>query len=116
MNCSFEACRRPISKADEPKRVEWRTGNDKGKFTFRVYGRGMPDGPLSEAVGTLVMVFHHKCHFAHKRRQALLEAKAADPSAQPGRATDWREQETAEVEDLIGEGHRDNRGAGAQGH
>ena len=38
------------------------------------------DGPLSEAVGTLVMVFHHKCHFAHKRRQALMEAKAADPS------------------------------------
>lgn len=110
MNCSFEACHRPLTKADMRRRIEYRQAPAGAKVKYFVFGEGMPDGNIDEATGPLAMTFHHKCHFAYQRRQQLIAAKAADPPAQQP-VTDWREQETADVEELVGEGNGGNRGA-----
>lgn len=103
-------CYTRITAADMPARYEWRkTGDD-----ITVHGKGLL--PLRDAPGRLVKACHNKCYHVHVKQLQLAEAKAADPSAQPRPEQDWRHQETVDVEDLPGyEGHRDHRGAGAQG-
>ncbi len=100
MICAWESCRRPVV-LDDTRRVEVRRQDDE---TLKAFGKGIPGYPLALAAGTLEQVFHYKCYFAYARRQYLLAAKEADPSLQ-NRETDWREQETCEVEDLS-EGYR----------
>jgi len=106
--CFFDACRRPITGADRRRRVEWHEVDGK-EFIF---GEGMPDGNLSDAAGPLVKTAHHKCYFASVKRAQLAAARADEAAVHPP-VTDWRDQETLDVEALTGEGHRGNRGAGA---
>lgn len=77
-----------------------------------VFGDGMPDGNLAGAHGPLAPggVLHRKCYFARQAQSRLAAAQAADPSVRPDHTPDWRYQETAGLEVLIGEGHRDHRG------
>lgn len=93
MICFWDS--KPVTAADMKRRFEWRRWKD---GTAHVYGTGAPDGPLSSARGELEKVSHYKCYHAWVKRQQLLDAKQADAPDQ--RETDWREQETANVEDL----------------
>lgn len=103
-------CHTAIRPADWAARYEWRKSGD----DILVYGKGLL--PLRDAPGRLVRVCHNKCFHVHVKQLQLAEAKAADPSAQPRPEQDWRHQETVDVEELSGnEGHRDHRGAGAEG-
>lgn len=104
-------CSRPIRGTDLNHRAEWRRDGD----VVKAYGEDAPDGPLSSASGRLLKVSHKKCFHAEKKRLELLEAKTADAGSQLPEESDWRHQETVEVEELTGEGHRANRGAGAAG-
>ncbi len=119
MICWFESCRRPISRAEEPKRAEWHRVDGQEK----IYGEGMPDGTLREADGPLIKTSHGKCYFAqHHRdqlasgaiawRQVLADARVEDP-VPPREHVDWRDQEAHDVEELTGEGYGADRGAGA---
>ena len=100
MKCFF--CTNLIGRNQEADRVEvWRSFSKVTGESFKVYGR-VPgaDGTLKQATGWFVRVYHHKCWLAEKRRKALADAKAADPSAHQGDSADWREPVTAEVEDI----------------
>jgi hypothetical protein len=107
--CFF--CFRAIIGNDLHHRAEWR----RTEGEVRVYGEDAPDGPLSAATGPLWRVSHKKCFHAEKKRLELLAAREADPGVQPAEVADWRHQEVVGVEELAGEGHRGDRGAGAAG-
>jgi hypothetical protein len=108
--CAFDPCRRSILGPDIARRAQvHRDGTG-----LKVFGRGMPDGPLEAAEGLLVEVYHSKCWYSHIKRERILAARSADPSGQPG-VTDWRDQESRDVGDLRGEGDRGNRAAGRAG-
>jgi hypothetical protein len=110
-NCSAEWCGRAIEGRDIALRVEQHRTPD----GVRAYAdmRGV-DGPLSQALaaGPRIAVYHRKCWFGATKvsRLAVLAARAADPSGQPGEA-DWREPETCEVEELRGVFGPADRGA-----
>jgi hypothetical protein len=108
MICFF--CHKPLRAADMAHRYEWRTGP--WTRDIRIYGDGAPNGKLADATGRILKVFHGKCYHAAKKQQDLADARAADPEFQSPQDTDWRHQEIVELEDLAGEGHGGNRGAG----
>lgn len=100
MKCFF--CTQWVTKYQMADRVEvWRQYSKVTGESYKVYGN-VPgaDGTLKEATGWLEQVYHHKCWLARKRREALQEARSADPSAQQGESPDWREPASAEVEDI----------------
>lgn len=109
MICFF--CHRPIRGADVADRYEWRTQPDSGLLF--IFGKG--ELPLRQARGQLVKLSHGKCYHAFKKQEQLAAARSADPSEQPRSDTDWREQETHDVEELRqrDEGNGSDRGAGA---
>lgn len=47
-------------------------------------------------------------------RAALLAARRADPSAQTRDVPDWRDQDTADLEEITGDGYRAAGAAGAE--
>jgi hypothetical protein len=107
--CFF--CHKVISRADMAHRYEWHS-TISGVMAF---GQGAEGGALASVVALstpLVKVSHGKCYHAVKKQQELADARAADPEFQPPQDTDWRHQEIVELEDLAGEGHGGNRGAG----
>jgi hypothetical protein len=64
MKCSD--CHRPLSGMEAQRRAEYRRQDD---GTVKVFGRGMPDGPLAAAVGQLVGVKHCGCYWAAVKRE-----------------------------------------------
>ena len=65
MKCSD--CRKPIaSGADSARRAEYRL---QPGDRLRVFGHGMPDGELADAVGQLVAVKHNGCYHAARKRE-----------------------------------------------
>jgi hypothetical protein len=99
--CEFEACRKPVIGPDFGKRIEvHRIGGQPVAF-----GEGMPAGRLDAADGPLLAVYHSKHWYASLKRDMMLAARDADRSEQPG-ASDWRDQETLDVEDVSGLGRR----------
>lgn len=63
MKCN--SCKRDISKAEMPKRVEYRGSAD----APRIYGVNMQDGGLDKATGPLVKVLHSKCYWVIQKRK-----------------------------------------------
>lgn len=120
MICFFDACRSPILPIEWEKHAEWHLVLVKGEETEVVFGRDMAGGGLDKVPegSPFIKAAHHKCAFAALRRErlaagraCLLDARRADPFAQPGVHSDWRDQETHGVEDLAGEGDGSHRGA-----
>lgn len=54
-------CPRPVTRADAPKRVEWRQSGD----GLVMFGQDQP--PLEQATGKLVKVAHGKCYHAWRK-------------------------------------------------
>jgi hypothetical protein len=94
MICFF--CHRPIRGSELGDRYEWRSGII--TRDIRVYGKGLL--PLREATGPLLKACHNKCYHACLKQEQLADARAADPSAQPGPEQDWRHQDVMEVGEL----------------
>lgn len=64
MNCYW--CSWPVKAGmEETKRAEFREQPGGG---LKVFGVGMPDGPLVVAEGRLVKVEHNKCYWTATRR------------------------------------------------
>ena len=59
-------CHRPITTAEAVRRAEYRLQRDS---TIKVFGHGMPDGPLSAAAGQLIKVKHSGCYHADRKRE-----------------------------------------------
>ena len=64
MKCA--TCHRPINSADAVRRAEYRQQRD---GTVKVFGHGMPGGPLSAAAGQLVGAKHSGCYHADRKRE-----------------------------------------------
>lgn len=65
MKCS--SCHKPLgSGADMARRAEFRRQKD---GSVKVFGRGMPDGELSEAAGQVLEVKHNGCYWAAVKRE-----------------------------------------------
>lgn len=59
-------CRKPISGGEQARRrAEYRQVGD----AVKVFGMGMPDGPLALASGQLVKVAHNGCYHAARKRE-----------------------------------------------
>jgi hypothetical protein len=95
--CIFDSCRRPIVGSDVPRRIEWHEVDGE----LRVFGDGMLAGVLSQASGPLVQAMHYKCYFASQKRERIRAARAEEATVNPSVA-DWRDQETAGVEEFYG--------------
>lgn len=54
-------CHRPVSGAEARRRAEYRTQLD---GSVKVFGPGMPGGPLAAAAGQLAKVAHNGCYWA----------------------------------------------------
>lgn len=63
MKCAV--CKRFLSGLDAQRRAEYRLQPDGG---LKVFGHGMPDGPLAAAAGQLVKVLHNGCYHAARKR------------------------------------------------
>ncbi|MGA9606979.1 MAG: hypothetical protein WBR21_08145 [Rouxiella badensis] len=120
MICFFDACRKPILPIEWEQHAEWHLVLAEGEETEVVFGKDMAAGRLDQVPegSRFIKAAHHKCAFAALRREKLeakredlLDARRADPLAQPGVHSDWRDQETAGVEVLAGEGNRTDRGS-----
>lgn len=116
MICFFDACRAPILPIEWERHAEWHLVSG----AEVVFGKDMAAGGLDKVPegSPFIKAAHHKCAFAALRREklaarraALLTARSADPFAQPGVHSDYRDQETHGVEVLAGEGHRTDRGS-----
>lgn len=124
MICFFDACRSPILPIEWEKHAEWHLVLVQGVLAEAVFGKDMAAGGLDQVPegSRFIKAAHHKCAFAALRREklaarraGLLAARSADPFAQPGVHSDYRDQETHGVEELAGEGDRSHRGARAPG-
>jgi hypothetical protein len=59
-------CRKDIGSGEQARRrAEYRRQPD---GSVKVFGRGMPDGELSEAAGQLTEVRHNGCYWAEVKR------------------------------------------------
>jgi len=105
MICGFDPCRKAVtgSHVVEVHQV--------GEAEV-AFGPGIRNRPIEAAEGPLVRLYHSRCWWAQVKRNRLLAARSSDPSGQSARASDLREPETCEVEDLRGGVARDYRGAG----
>lgn len=64
MKC--DTCHRPVRGGQEAlRRAEYRR---QPNGTVKVFGAGMPDGPLSAATGQLEKVKHNGCYHADRKR------------------------------------------------
>lgn len=64
MKCA--TCLKPVKGGQEAqRRAEYRLVNGE----IRVFGQGMPDGPLAAATGQLVKVKHNGCYHADRKRE-----------------------------------------------
>jgi hypothetical protein len=65
LKCSI--CRKPIGPGPEAaRRAEYRL---QGDGSVKVFGNGMPGGPLAAAAGQLVKVSHNGCYWAARKRE-----------------------------------------------
>jgi hypothetical protein len=107
------SCLRPINRgAEEAKRAEAHLVDG----VVVVFGVNMPGGPLEKATGELLWAKHSKCYWIdekrEKRQEAKQEERAADPGYRPRPDSDWRSQQVADVEELLGGTDRTGREPG----
>jgi hypothetical protein len=107
------SCLRQINRgAEEAKRVEARLADE---MTV-LFGVGMPGGVLDKATGELLWAKHSKCYWIDEKREKRQEIKdaerAADPGYRPRPDSDWRHQDVADVEELLGDTSRSGREPG----
>jgi hypothetical protein len=61
-----DLCHRPLTGQEAQRRAEYRL---QGDGSVKVFGKGMPDGPLDAARGQLVRVRHNGCYWAQAKRE-----------------------------------------------
>lgn len=60
-------CHKPIGGGEQSRRrAEYRA---QGDGSVKVFGIGMPDGPLERASGQLVKAAHNGCYHARRKRE-----------------------------------------------
>lgn len=101
--CAFDPCRRPVTPAEDGKRVE----------VHRVAGQLVPFGPgldagtVEDATGPLVRIYHGVCYWRLDKRRRISAVRSADQSGHPGSGPG-----TCDAEDSEGVFVRDSGGAG----
>ena len=112
------SCRSGLNRTEEKKRIEFHQVDEGNGLEEVAFGLNVTGHPLEAAYGPLTRILHRKCWYAEKSHSTVEAARArsraegvADPIASDREPQDWRPQRVAEVEDLIGEGDRDYRGA-----